>query len=464
MASTRRSPPADPGALEAAAAAALAPWRGGRVAVAYSGGRDSTALLAACAATATDAGVALAAIHVHHGLSAHADAWARACARVAARLAVPLEVRRVDVRDAGRHGTEAAARTARYAALADAARWLHADAVALAHHADDQAETLLLQALRGAGPHGLAAMAARRDAQGIAWLRPLLALPRAAIDAYVHERSLPFVDDDSNASTGPRRNALRHEALPLLLRGFPHAVRTLARAASHQAEAAGLLDDLAAMDAQQALSDGTLDCAALASLSPPRARNLLRWFLRRHGLPAASSARLDAMLRQLRSARGDAAVALAHAGRVLGVHRGRVHVHAPVPPGYALDWRGEPALELPHGRLALSRALGAGIDAGRLASGRVLVASRRGGERFAPDPARPRRALAAWLREGAMPAWERDALPLVWCGDDLVAVPTLGVAAGWQAAAGHPGLVLDWRPHAPAAWNGMPVMQVRQAR
>lgn len=452
MAGTRRSArPEDAGERVAAAAdRTLADFAGQRLAVALSGGRDSVALLHALVGAAPRHGVALLAIHVHHGLSPHADAWSMACTRLTQSLHVPLDVRQVTVADAATMGVEAAAREARYAALRARALQAGAAAIALAHHEDDQAETLLLQALRGAGPHGLAAMPALvRDADALAWVRPLLDVPRSAIEAYVGAHALAYVDDDSNASARHRRNALRLDVMPALVRAFPAARHTLARAATHQAEAARLLDALAALDADEALQEGTLDRAVLARLPAERARNLLRWFLRGHGAPAPSSARLAAMLAQLTAARRDAQVELAHAGIALGIHRGRIHVHAPAPSTYDVRWNGEAEVALPHGRLVFHRTGDGGLDARRIAAHAVTIGSRRGGERLALDARRPRRTLAAWLYDAALPHWERDALPLVYCDGELAAVPSLGVDLAWRNAPGEPGWRLEWRPHAP---------------
>jgi len=280
-------------------------------------------------------------------------------------------------------------------------------------------------------------------------VRPLLGVPRASIEAYVARHGLAFVDDDSNASPHHRRNALRLDVMPTLERSFPSAPHTLARAAAHQSEAALLLDDLALLDAAGSVRDGTLACAALAALAPPRARNLLRWFLRGHGLPAPSSARLSAMLDQLAAPRPDAEIRLDHAGIALGVHRGRVHVHAPAPAGYELRWQGELDIRLPHGVLAFVATTGEGLAADRVASCAVTIAPRRGGERLALDARRPRRALAAWLYDAALPAWQRDALPLVFCDGVLAAVPSLGTDLAWRAAPGREGWRLDWQPDAP---------------
>src|SRR5437660_3778741 len=191
--------------------------RGCKVAVALSGGRDSVALFDATLAQASAHALDVVAVHVHHGLSVHADAWVRFCKDLCSKCSVPLIERRVAVARGPRKSVEAEARHARYAALADAAAAAGADVVLLAHHEDDQAETVILQLLRGAGPQGLAAMPeARADAMGLKWLRPLLDVPRAAIDAYVRERHLAWIDDDSNADVRHRRNALRERVVPAL--------------------------------------------------------------------------------------------------------------------------------------------------------------------------------------------------------------------------------------------------------
>ena len=261
MASTRRSPPADGAAPAARAARRQSPARCARVlrrrarrrrscarcrtravAVALSGGRDSMALLDALASLARELRDRRAS-HVHHGLSPHADAWARVLrATLCAARDVPLVVQRVDVDAAPRESLEATARHARYAALAGLAREPDA-AVALAHHADDQAETLLLQLLRGAGPHGLAAMpAARADARGSALLRPLLALPRADDRrATLAQRGAALGRrriERRRSRTSATRSATRsRRARRGIAPGYP---ATLARAAAHQADAAAL--------------------------------------------------------------------------------------------------------------------------------------------------------------------------------------------------------------------------------
>ena len=450
MAGSRSSPPADAVSARAVVERAVAETlqgavaRDARFAVALSGGRDSVALLAAATALAADRTVA---VHVHHGLSRHADDWVAFCEKLCASLAVPLVVQHVVVAPGDPRGVEAAARSARHAALRDTARRTGLAAVLVAHHQDDQAETLLLQLARGSGPAGLAAMArARRDATSVLWLRPFIDLPRRTLEAYVRERGLAYVDDDSNASTLHRRNALRATVVPPFAALFPGYPATLARAAVRQADALALADDLAAVDFAATSSDGDIDCERFAALAPHRARNLLRYVLRLRGLHPPSEARLAAMMAQLRAARRDARVAVRHDGSVIGVFRGRIVIHATPPPRFAEQWSGQPTLRLAHGELSFTPSHGDGLDGARLAHAEVTVRQRAGGERLQPARDRPRRALKAWLRDAAMPPWVRAGLPLVFCDGELAAVPGIGVDVRFAAPPGAASIRIDWSP------------------
>jgi len=466
MGDSRRFPPADVPAdapdpptptvpdtaqahdVRAAVAAALARAlpHGGRIAIGFSGGRDSAVLLDAALAVRADARCDVVALHVHHGLSAHADDWSRFCRDTCATLGVPFAMRRVCVEGGARVSIEAAARKARHAALAELAQELDASAVLLGHHADDQAETLLLQLFRGAGPRGLAAMPAAKFDRGLWWLRPLLGIPRARIDGYAGLRDVRYVDDDSNDDSRYRRNALRHRVVPLLRAVAPGYPRTLLRAAELQADAATLLDDLARIDARDACDGTTLDCAALRKLDRRRAQNLLRWFLREQGLPAPSRARLAEMLRQLAEAGRDAQVALSHAGAWLGVHRGRVTLHRSPGAAFVREWTGAATIDLPHGVLVLRPQQGAGIAARHLAGPGVTIRSGVAGERLQLAGRSTRRQVADLLRDAGIPHWDRLALPRVYCGPALAAVAPLGVDVAFAAAHDEPAFALDWHP------------------
>jgi tRNA(Ile)-lysidine synthase len=452
-------PPADPADVAGAALAqALAAWRRSvatadarlpRLAIGLSGGLDSMLLLDLGAGLALELGIELSALHVHHGLSPHADAWAAFCAAECAARGVPFALARVAVARGGGTSVEAEARAARHRAFAG----LAVDAVALAHHADDQAETLLLQLLRGAGPPGLAAMPAlRTPAGGPALVRPFLALPRSLLSAAAVERGLAWVEDESNADLRLRRNYLRAEVAPRLAAAFPGYPQTLSRAAAHQADAARLADELGALDAAEGAGcdpvDGpTLSRACLvraAAVGGHRARNLLRWFLHRHALPAPSTARLDAMLQQLTGAAPDARVRLAHGGVEVGVHRGQVMVHAPAVEWDERRWTGEAAIDLPHGRLAFTVVQGGGIAVDRADSVGLDIRRRTGGERLRPGPGRARQLLTHLFQQHGIPAWRRDAWPLVFRNGALVAVPGIGVDPAGASAEGQPGIVVRW--------------------
>jgi tRNA(Ile)-lysidine synthase len=189
-----------------------------------------------------------------------------------------------------------------------------------------------------------------------------------------------------------------------------------------------------------------LDRAQLAGLSNARAANLLRWFLRREGLRPPSDARLADVLRQLRSASGDARTRIAHDGAEIGCYRGRVVVHAPAVAPFAVAWQGAREIHLPGGVLAFEEADGEGIASAKLALAPVTIRSRAGGERIRLANNRPRHAVKKLLQHADLTVWERQALPLVWCGDKLAAIPGVGVDVAFQAAAGEQGWRLDWRP------------------
>jgi tRNA(Ile)-lysidine synthase len=387
--------------------------RGKRLAVGLSGGIDSVVLLHLLRELAPRRGLLLSAVHVHHGLSPNADAWARFCRKLCRVWGVPLTVRRVSVQKKGR-GLEAAAREARRAAFAA----LPADAIVLAHHLDDQAETVLLNLLRGAGPRGAAAMPAAGRLGDKRLLRPLLQVPRGEILAYARAHHLEWIEDESNRDTRLARNFLRLRVGPLLEERFPRWRESLARAARH----------FAAADAG--------------------AGRALREFLAARGMRAPSEAKLVEMLKQLTG--GGARTLMRHDGRQLRVYRGKVEVALAGEPApfAAMDWQGERRLALPAlgGELRFGRARGRGIAAALVEGRKLSVRLRRGGERLRPDPRRPRRSLKNLFQEAGVPPWQRERLPMLFCGSDLVWVPGLGVDAAWRAVSGAPGIVPAWRP------------------
>ncbi|WP_174772257.1 tRNA lysidine(34) synthetase TilS [Paraburkholderia sp. SG-MS1] len=449
-----------------------------RIAVAFSGGVDSSVLLDAAVRVAGAS--RCVALHVHHGLSPHADAWLAHCQAFARERGVEFDAQRVEVPRAGGVSVEAAARDARYRALDAmcAARDIHA--LWLAQHADDQAETVLLQLLRGAGLAGLAAMAPEFTAAGAcaARVRPLLHVLRAQLEHYASARALQWIDDESNADARYARNALRHEVTPALAVHFPGFRDALARTAAHAASAQRLLDALARidLDAASANEGRALSHDALLALDDDRALNLMRYWMRTLGLTAASSARLSDALRQLREvdAAGDGhRLRVDHAGQALRSYRGLVYWEAGDSSEAAdetalaareiseLAWQGESIWRLPQwrGTFVFAReeqgAGQAGSDANDSLPCEVLrraslsARSRSGGERMRTSdaPGAPTRTLKNLFQERGIPAWKRD-VPLLYIGDELLFVPLLGVnraALPPSAAADGPRIRIIWR-------------------
>ena len=268
------------------------------LAVAFSGGADSSALL--WAALRRWPGQ-VAAIHVHHGLQAAADAFEAHCESLCARWQVPLAVARVDARHQGGQSPEDAARIARYRALAQAALQgvggLAPRSIALAQHGDDQIETVLLALSRGAGVAGLAGMRAQWERDGLYWFRPLLGLGAAGLRAALRDAGVPWVEDPSNADPAYTRNRIRAQVLPALQEAFPAIRTTLARSAAHAADAAQLLQELAGQDL--ALVGVPPNIRALQALGAQRQANVLRHWLRLHHQTTPSAAQLKELLRQL---------------------------------------------------------------------------------------------------------------------------------------------------------------------
>jgi len=270
-----------------------------RLCVGLSGGCDSVVLLHVLSRLRY-AG-RLSAMHVHHGLSPNADAWAEFCAAYCAGLGLPLTIRHVDVDLRGGCGLEAAARQARYAAFAGCS----GDCLVLAQHRGDQAETLLHNLLRGTGVTGAAAMPAERQFGRLRLLRPLLDVSRSEIESYAAENALDWIEDESNDDLAITRNFLRHQALTALSQRFPAAEAALAQAAANFAEASELLDDLAEHDWTAAAQGEALRLADLRRLATPRLKNLLRYRLRRLGWRVPVANRLDEFARQLLTAGPD---------------------------------------------------------------------------------------------------------------------------------------------------------------
>lgn len=416
--------------------------------VALSGGLDSSVLLHALARLRPVSG--LRAVYIDHGLHADAARWGEHCAALCAGLGVAFSSCRVTVLPAG-EGLEAAARQARYQALLAGLR--PGEMLVTAHHRDDQVETLLLNLLRGSGPAGLGGIASDGWRGEVRLLRPLLALPRTALREYAHAAGIHWIEDPANSDPRLDRNFLRLQLLPLLGSRWPAAAGSMARSAQLCAEAAQLLEDLAAGDARRVSRRGRVQVALLAQLPEPHQRNLLRYLCRRETGSTPPQRRLRAGLAQLLQAGADRRPLLAWPGGELRRFRGSLYIQPPLAPVAPL------AAELPvragaHldcggiGRIGLARA-GSGGLAPRRVGTLLTVRLRRGGERLRPAGEGHHRELKKLLQERGVVPWMRDRIPLLYADGELVAVAGLWIAHEFVAVAGEPGLRVRWDQHPP---------------
>lgn len=415
--------------------------------VAYSGGLDSHVLLHALAALRAQGATpfALSVVHIDHGIHPDSAGWARHCQQVCAELDVHFESARVQLDAIADDGLEAAARRARYAALKQ--RLAHGEVLLTAHHLDDQAETVLLQLLRGAGIPGLAAIAPIGEFGAGRLARPLLDVPRAALLAYAAQHRLQWIEDDSNSDIQYRRNLIRHRILPLLQDHWPRAAESLARAARHASDAAGLLDGLAEDDLRSCRRDtATLSIAALRTLTPPRRANLLRYWLRQQGFLAPTTRHLSELMALIAHEPTTRRACLSWPGVEVWRYRDDLHALRPRPlPESTLDlcWDMTAPLDVPQfgWRLRAVAAEGEGLASARLPPA-LHVRLRRGGESCCLPGRRHRHKLKKLLQASHIAPWQRPQLPLLYAGDTLAAVADLWVCEPYAARAGEPGVRL----------------------
>jgi tRNA(Ile)-lysidine synthase len=420
-----------------------------RYLVAYSGGRDSHVLLHALAALRGRYPAELGAVHADHGIHPDAAAWAEHCREVCAGLAVPFSLVRLSLDLSPGESREAVARRARYHALATL---LGPDDVLLtAHHRDDQAETLLLQLLRGSGPSGLAAMPVLAELPPGHLARPLLGFSRDQLAVYARREGLSWIEDPSNRDSDFDRNFLRNEVFPVLLRRWPGLGKALARSARHCAEAQAMIDHWARADLAGARGGqpGSLSVAALRQLPSPRCRAVLRYWLREQRVRVPDTARLDRILREVLGAGADRMPLVHWDGAEVRRYRDALFLLRPLPhhdPALRLDWDGNTPLGLPAGLgiLATRPARGSGIDGERWRGSRRQIGFRLGGERCRPAGGRHTRSLKALFQEHGVVPWMRNRVPLVFLEGRLAAVGDYLVCDEFGAAPGRDGVEICW--------------------
>lgn len=436
---------------------------GASIAIACSGGLDSAVLLHLSADFFASHphlhSHSLHVFHVHHGLSPNADYWLSHVQSECEQLNVPFDARKVSVARVDQHGPENAARLARYEALANLCTVHRVELLLTAHHQDDQAETVMLQALRGAGLPGWSGMAdLQRDhallPTTVTLARPLLDCSRKQLEQIASERAIAHIIDESNEDSRYKRNAIRHEIFPLIEQHFEGFTQALARSSHHFQTAQGLLDELACSDLQQCLNAGELNLKKLALLSVDRIDNLLRyWVVEKIG-SYPSQAQLHQLHQQMLHAATDT-----HPQIVIGqwvLHR--EHDHLIIRPQAGVDqppmdavrvvWQGERQLDIPEwrGQLVFEDGEGEGFDRDLLLQGPLTLRPRQGGERLKLDGRRPSRSLKNLFQESGVAAGRRPWLPLLYAGDQLLFA--CGLGPNCIVAEKNPGIRLHWQ-----AWS-----------
>jgi tRNA(Ile)-lysidine synthase len=445
----RREPdPFGPAWLSVELAALLPQYPNSGLCVAFSGGLDSTALLAACAQL-TPPPARLRAVHIDHQLHRASAGWAAHCRRIARTLGVPLKVRKVNVVRARGSSLEAAAREARYAALGAI---LHPGEVLLtAHHEDDQLETVLLQLLRGAGVAGLSAMPAVTSFAAGLLARPLLEVTHGELARWLATQPLTFIEDPSNAQVHLDRNYLRAKVLPQVRARWPAASATVARSARHAAQAQRLLDGLAAADLGRAVVGEALSARVLRTLPPDRRVNALRSWISSAGMQAPPTRRLEQIAGALLDARPDSRPQVSWEGACVRREAQLLWLRPAPASGAALPgadqaggaapaaqlqwrWARQRTCPLPPalGTLILRADPRGPLDLDALPP-RLTVQGRHGGERLRPVRGGARRALKGLLQEARVPVQVRAQLPLLFAADVLVAVADLWLDESVQA-------------------------------
>lgn len=402
----------------------------GNVWVAFSGGLDSTVLLHLLKSANISN---LRAVHVNHQISLNANAWQQHCAEICQAWGIPLVTEKVIVEQTG-YGIEDAARKARYAVFAQVMQ--KNDWLVTAHHADDQAETLMLRLLRGTGVKGLSGIAASKPFEQGQVVRPLLNVTRDELVDYANQKQLSWIDDESNFSDAYDRNYLRLHLMPLLQKRWEGFQKKWNQTAGLMADADELLTDLAQLDLQQ-LDQRTerigesIDLKFLSNLSKSRQQNVLRFWLQQQNFSRPEQQHWVQVYTQIFSENSEASINLQFGNLSLRVYQSRL---------YSL-----PA-ELPQLQLRQDiRIARQGEYLLRTDLGELHIKSRQGGERCKPAYRHHSQTLKKLLQEYQLEPWLRDQVPLVYANDKLVAVGDLWICAGFDAGVGQEGIVLSWR-------------------
>lgn len=421
--------------------------------VAYSGGLDSQVLLYALSRVLPKN--RLRAIHVNHGWHVDSIKWASTCQEICEKLDIYCEIISVDAHPKLGESLEAYAREARYGAMA---KKIHAgDYLLTAHHRNDQAETLLLQLLRGSGLKGLASMPFCQTFANAYLMRPLLDFTRSDLYEYAQKHQLNWIEDESNINLRFNRNFIRHQVLPLVQQRWPQADKTIARAAANLAEANSLLDEVAHQDLSelQGPASNILVISRLLKLSAKRRTNILRYWLKRLYFPLPNQKQLQQIDILLKS-RVDASPRVSWGRGQLRRYRDYIYAllveneKEPFNVQFT-SWELDKTIILQTlDQLTSKQVLGSGLSVTLLKEKQVDVAFRRGGERFYSSNRQGSHPLKKLFQEWAIPPWERNKLPLIYYQKELIAVVGYGINPHFAAKKNELGFVIQLIPKFPS--------------
>lgn len=412
--------------------------------VAYSGGVDSHVLLHLL--TNIPRHPPIEAIHINHQLQPRAEQWAEHCQQQTTALNIPIHCIEVEVDRNGGQSLEANARDARYHAFEKSLDL--GDILMQGHHRDDQIETLMLRLLRGSGSKGLSSIPQQREIADAQLFRPLLTITRSAIENYAHTHGLQWVEDPSNQANDFDRNYLRNEVLPLLANRWPNYRTTLARTAQLSEESHQLNQQLARIDSQSLQLDKQQHAIAIQSLdtfSIPRQKNVLRFLFAEWHFSLPSAAQLQAIVNELMAAKEDAAPMVEWSNVQVRRFKNQLYIMeslADFNGQQTLPWLIDNDLTIEGvGTLSAQPTDNQGLSLSKLADQPLTVRFRQGGERCQPAGRSASQTLKKLLQEYGVKPWLRDRMPLIYCGDDMVAVGDLWVNQGWFSEQGKTAVI-----------------------
>ncbi|RKZ49597.1 MAG: tRNA lysidine(34) synthetase TilS [Gammaproteobacteria bacterium] len=415
--------------------------------IAYSGGLDSLVLLHVLASIQDKIKQKLLAVHINHGLSSDADLWVKHCQDKCADYAIELQTFSIDLSHKSDKGTEAFAREKRYEVLGNLMS--SHDLLLTAHHMDDQVETILLQLMRGSGPDGLVGMPqARAFSKGIL-LRPLLDYSREEIHDYVLAESLSWIEDESNKSNKYDRNFLRNRIIPELLTRWPGALKTVQRAAKHQAEARCLINEISRSDLEVVCESDyrKLDISGFNNLSAIRKKNVLRAWIKQNQLETPNASIIEKIITEVIHANIDRNPCVKWKGGEIRRYREYLYIMESLPAHdveMSNPWNLEETLELTSGYLKAISGKGNGIKKAMLSSDTVEIRYRQGGEQMKLSGRRETHDLKKLFQEHGVPPWTRGRMPLIYYENKLIAVADLWLESKYAASESEAAWQINW--------------------